>query len=340
MRIILIISTILALTSCDKDMLGPQYAGDKENRGGKILILNEGSFGWGNGSISLYNRDTKEVSSFVYQNQNGSALGDVVQSANLIDDNLYVVVNNSGKVVVMDTSDFTHEGSIAGLSSPRYIIDGGNGSLYISDLYADEINVVDKSSYVISTSIALEGWTEYLYLQNGWIYAIQPDIGTVVKIDPSANTVTDSLKLSKGLGQMIIHPSGTAWVLSNGGTNEFIPKLYTLDLNLFVKQDSLEFNLSDSPSRLCANSDLSKLFYVIDKTVFSYSTLSGTVSHLRTFNGTTNYGLHNDPFTNELYYVDAKDYVQNSRIYRMDSLGQVLDTFDGGIISGSIFFMP
>lgn len=321
-------------------MLGPQYAGDKENRGGKILILNEGSFGWGNGSISLYNRDTKEVSSFVYQNQNGSSLGDVVQSANLIDDKLYVVVNNSGKVVIVDTSDFTHQGTITGLSSPRYILDGSNGSLYISDLYADAINVVDKSSSSISSSIGLDGWTENLYLYNGWIYAIQPELGTIVKIDPSTNSVDDSLKLTKGIGEMVIHPSGTAWLLSSGGTNEYLPKLYTIDLNLFVKQDSLTFNLNESPTKLCAKSDWSELFYVMGNTVFSYSTLSGTVSHLRTFNGTTNYGLHNDPFTNELYYVDAKDYVQNSRIYRMDSLGQVLDTFDGGIISGSIFFMP
>lgn len=340
MRWLPVILLIGLLSSCDKDMLGPQFAGDTENRGGKIVVLNEGNFGWGNGSISLYNRDTKEVSNLVYQIQNGNALGDVVQSATLIDDKLYVVVNNSGKIVVLDTADFTQQGAITGLTSPRHIIDGENGSLYSTDLYTDEIHVISKAANSVTSTILLDGWTEHLYLYNGWIFAIQPDLGTLVKIDPITNTVNDSIKLTKGLGDMLIHPSGTAWVLASGGSNESIPKLYTLDLNLFTSLDSLEFNLSDSPNRLCANSDLSKLFYVLDETVFTYSTSSKIVSYFRTLNGTTNYGLYNDPYTNELYYVDAKDYVQNSNIYRMDSLGQILDTFDGGIISGYIYFMP
>ena len=48
-----------------------------ENR---VIILNEGNFMFGNGSISVIDKKTGSVTHDVYQSQNGVPLGDVPQS--------------------------------------------------------------------------------------------------------------------------------------------------------------------------------------------------------------------------------------------------------------------
>ena len=62
-----------------------------------VLIGCEGNFGWGNASISLYNPTDNSITNTIFQNINGYAIGDVLQSITEYNGKLFVVVNNSGK---------------------------------------------------------------------------------------------------------------------------------------------------------------------------------------------------------------------------------------------------
>ena len=65
------------------------------NGNGLVLIGNEGNFQFGNSSLSLFNKNSGETSSNIYQNINQSLLGDVLHSISHIDHQLFLVVNNS-----------------------------------------------------------------------------------------------------------------------------------------------------------------------------------------------------------------------------------------------------
>src|SRR5690606_5971654 len=65
-----------------------------------ILVTNEGPFGNGSGTVSFISEDFTSVFHDIYNNVNGEDLGNVVQSMGFSDENAYIVVGNSNKVVV------------------------------------------------------------------------------------------------------------------------------------------------------------------------------------------------------------------------------------------------
>lgn len=94
----------------------------------------------------------------VFKQANNKVLGDVLQSMSIINDKLYLVVNNSGKVEVLDKRNFISISTIAGLRSPRYIEAVSSNKAYISDLYDKAITVIDLSNNsVLKKSLFLLG---------------------------------------------------------------------------------------------------------------------------------------------------------------------------------------
>ena len=59
----------------------------------------------------------------------------------LIDHQLFLVVNNSGKIVVINDETFEYLYQIDNLLSPRKIIKVNNSKYYITDLYSNSIYI-------------------------------------------------------------------------------------------------------------------------------------------------------------------------------------------------------
>src|SRR6185436_13136099 len=89
--------------------------------GGKVFVVNEGNFMAGNASISLYDPATNQVVVDYYKNQNHDTVGDVAQHLRFFNGSYYIVVNNSGKILICDR-EMKKTGEIKGLSSPRFIL--------------------------------------------------------------------------------------------------------------------------------------------------------------------------------------------------------------------------
>jgi hypothetical protein len=60
-----------------------------------VMIANQGNFGWGEGTLTLYNPDDNTVQNDVFQNINDKSLGNVFQSITRINGLYYFVINNS-----------------------------------------------------------------------------------------------------------------------------------------------------------------------------------------------------------------------------------------------------
>ncbi|MEM8908454.1 MAG: DUF5074 domain-containing protein, partial [Bacteroidota bacterium] len=129
-----------------------------------VLISNEGGFGFNNASLSFYHFTDQTVSNQLFQNANDRPMGDVLQSITLHEEKLYLVMNNSNKIEVVDPETFQTLSTISPFNSPRYLLPLDNQKAYLTDLYEDKMYVVDLANERINTTIELEGWTEELLL--------------------------------------------------------------------------------------------------------------------------------------------------------------------------------
>jgi hypothetical protein len=189
--ILLIVS--LFISSCVKDrpqdMINPTINLSTDN---KIYIINEGPFNTGNGSVSLYDPLSNNVSEDFYFQQNSSYLGNIVQSMNKINNEYCICVNNSGKIVFCDRNfKKTHE--ILGLVSPRYIQQVSYQKAYVTDLYANSISVINLLNYSKTSSIPCYGKSEKMLQLYNEVYVTNTDKEYIFIINVINDNVIDSI---------------------------------------------------------------------------------------------------------------------------------------------------
>ncbi|NLB26836.1 MAG: YncE family protein, partial [Bacteroidales bacterium] len=153
------------LSSCSKEPVETVFKEFDTSSG--VFIACEGNFMYGNGSLSFYNDKKKIVNNRLFYVVNNVPPGDVVQSVELYGDNLFIVVNNSGKLYVVDARTIGFKAVITGLTSPRYIYFTDNGKAYISDLYAGHITVFDPVTFEKTGIIDLDGHKSEKMVQLG-----------------------------------------------------------------------------------------------------------------------------------------------------------------------------
>src|SRR5690606_6997354 len=94
--IVFLLFIFLTFLSCkDEEIIPPIPELSEEG----IFVLNEGNFTFGNGSLSYLDLNTEEIYNQIFFDVNGFPLGDVPQSMLEVGDVMYIVVNNSGKIV-------------------------------------------------------------------------------------------------------------------------------------------------------------------------------------------------------------------------------------------------
>src|SRR6478752_4291065 len=109
-----IILFLLTLTfqACVKDKPEPHDNPSPSGGGRRLYIANEGSLGNGNSSLSFYNIDKDSIFNDVFYQKNARQLGDIFQSMLIDGDQLYMAINNSDKIVVVNKQDFVLKASI------------------------------------------------------------------------------------------------------------------------------------------------------------------------------------------------------------------------------------
>tara|TARA_B110000037_G_scaffold208173_1_gene255992 strand:+ start:697 stop:1722 length:1026 start_codon:yes stop_codon:yes gene_type:complete len=328
---------IIILSGCVK--LNPEENSNNVsiNGNGLVLIGNEGNFQYGNSSLSSYNKNSGEISSNIYQSINQSLLGDVLHSISHIDHQLFLVVNNSGKIVVINDETFEYEYQIDNLLSPRKIIKVNNSKYYITDLYSKSIYIYN--AYQNTTSeISVNGWCEDILMQNGKVYVCNVANNLIYVINSNDDTIMDSISVGKNPVSIKEDIKGDLWVLCQGSvSNNEDPSISIIETQTLqvIKNFNLESN-QNYPSSM--NIFKNEVFF-INKHVYKISSIEDTVQEIIwENNGNTFYNLSIDPYNKDIYITDAKDYVQNGSLLIIDSIGNLKDEVITGIIPKSIVF--
>lgn len=325
-----------------------------------LFVVNSGVFPTGTSSLSYYDLDANVVYNGVIDGANPGLQywGDVAQSMVVRKGLGYIVVNNSGKVLIVDVNNYRVVGKIVGLTSPRYMHFLSDNKAYITDLYGRAISVVnpqaiftnDKRETTPYAFIDVDNGQQFnqhstermvqwghLVFVSCWMRDRQ-----ILVIDSNTDAVVDSITVAAQPNSLLIDKYNKLWVLCDGGYdgNPYAyehPRIQRIDLNTLRIEHELLFSLDNNPTELVINAAKDTLFY-LDRDVYKLPALSNDtpqpwiLSHSsHSGYGKGFYSLAIDPANADFYIGDALDNNQPGYVYRFSQSGSPLDTFKVGI---------
>ncbi len=189
----------------------------------KYYVLCEGNFGGANSTVWGLSEDLETLDGPLHWDPNENALGDVGQSIYAYQDMLYIVVNNSHKIEVMDITEeqpvYHNTLDLAG-SSPRYMAFHDNEA-YVSCWDLNALIVINLTDLTITDTIPVGGKPEDMIWNDGLLYTsinLNPDWTSSDKvlslIHSTEWSVKDTFTVVSGPGRMLIN-SGYLYVASN-----------------------------------------------------------------------------------------------------------------------------
>lgn len=325
-----------------------------------VLISNEGNFMYGNASISYYNKSTGELINDVFFKQNKIPLGDVAQSICIRDGLAYIVMNNSGKIFIINMGKYHHlpafsyVGKITGLASPRYIHFINDEKAYVTDLYAKAITIINPKELKKTGYISVDNKSTKFYqhpteqmvqygkyvFTNCWSYDNQ-----ILVIDTETDRLVDSIKVGLQPTSLVLDKNNKIWTITDGGY-EGSPygnepsSLWKIDAKTRKVEHKFSFKKGAWASEVKLNGTKDTLYF-INKGIWQMPVTDNKLPDKEFISGEGKlfYGLNIDPLNSEIYAIDAIDYVQAGLVYRMTSKGEPIDTLRVGIIPGEAVFI-
>lgn len=341
---------LFMLGSCEKEPVEVIFA----DLGGKkgVFIVSEGNYMYGNASLAFYDKESGIVYNDLFFARNRAPLGDVAQSVASYGKHLYIVVNNSGRVVVVDKETLEFRHAITGLVSPRYIHFINDTKAYISDLYADRITVFnpenfEKTGFIQVSDATGEKLTTEVFVQSGNLVFVScwANGNQILVIDPSADRVTGSIKVPMQPRKMVVDKNNKIWVLTDGnfqgspGGYEK-PSLVRIDPVTHTVEQIFRWNTGNEYSGDLQLNPTKDTLLIISGDLFRMGVESKKFPEepfIRS-GGRKFFSIGADPLTGEIYLTDAIDYMQRAMVYRYSGNGALTDTFRVGINPGSFWF--
>lgn len=340
LKIIGLFLLLLSISSCRSDKPPSLVTGPEVSGTNRVWVCNEGNFQQANSELGIFNPEKNEYSSNVFSLANGIGPGDVLQSIYFYNGLAYLIVNNSGKIIVVDTSSFRAKREITGLVSPRYMLEVAPLKAYISDLYGDALAVVDLSTDTVLGSIKCGGWTEKMWIVGNEVFVSMPQNDHVYIVDILSDQVVDSIKVAYGSNSLVLDKNQDLWVLCSGSTAENeIAGLFKIDPVGRTVLNKWDLNEAKLPSNLAIDQRGENLYFIYED-LFQMGIDEPTIPAVSLYpsGGKLFYGMNLDKARNEIYLANAKDFVQKGEAFRIDSSGNLLTSFRTGFNPNGFYF--
>ena len=216
----------LILTSCSDegspiDNILPQEAKT-------VLILNEGGFNQNNSTLSTYDLSTGTYNRDYFNSVNHRGLGDVGNDMILYGSKLYIVMNVSGTIEIVDSSTGTSLKQIEMKNDddtsiqPRQIA-SYNGKVYVTS-YDDTVTRIDTTSLNIDATLQVGLDPDGIVANNGKLYVANSGglnymggyNNTLSIIDVASFEVIDEIEVGLNPTNLDIDNKGNVYISSLG----------------------------------------------------------------------------------------------------------------------------
>ena len=349
-----------ALASCKKDKTDATIDLPSAQRAG-IYILNQGQFPSGAGTLTYYDYTSKTLSADIFASTNSRSLGTTANDAKIYGAKMYITVDGSGTVEVVNSKTAQSIKTLSFLSGttslhPRSVAFYKTNA-FVS-IYNGTVAVIDTASLTVSKYITVGRNPEQMAVSNGKLYVANsgglsyPNVdNTVSVIDLSTLTVVKTITVGDNPYAVSADNYGNVYVNAYGVYNSTTPSLSTNQSLAIINSatDVVSSKTDFGPGPFSISGDngyyLSTNYAttpaVTQVLTYNFKTnTSGTTNFITDgTNFTAAYALAVDELTGEIFVTDAKNYTANGTLYAFDKTGKKEYSLTVGVAPGTIVFV-
>jgi len=169
-----------------------------------------------------------------------------------INGELYIIVNNSSKFVVVNPSDLKVLHMITGLNGPRNIVQVG-GRAYVTQMNSTKVMILDLASHSVAGSIDFGTTTDAISCVNNKLFVTSQVSDKLFVVDLSVgNTVDSTAVIAPGGNSMVTDVNGKLWILTYGSWSAASAGgLFRIDPATILLVASMSFSTSDFLTSFC-----------------------------------------------------------------------------------------
>lgn len=343
----LLLLLLLFVASCD-DLADRDSSGNgSDGLGGEtgteeIYILSEGLFNLNNSSLSRYSFKSGALTADYFRQVNRRGLGDTANDMAVYGSKLYIVVNVSSQIEVVDMNTGVSVKQIPMLTEngssrqPRYIT-FDEGKAYVCS-FDGTVARIDTASLAIDGLTRAGRNPDGICVQNRKLYVSNSGgldwegIGvdnTVSVIDLTTFTETKKITVGPNPGKIQSGPDGSVYVVTRGknieeGDYKLVQiNTYTNEVGRTFDEKVLNFTINDNLAYLYNFDYKTQTSWI---KVFNLQTGQTERSSFIT-DGTkinTPYGIKVNPYSGNIYITDAYDYKVKGDVLCFNPQGRLM----------------
>ncbi|HTB53471.1 MAG TPA: DUF5074 domain-containing protein [Ferruginibacter sp.] len=302
-----------------------------------LLVLNQGNFGHNNTTLTYYDLATSKQYTDYFADINHFGLGDAGSDFIVYGGKIYIVMNNSGNVTVVnsstgklvDTIGFTNAGVNR---QPENIVSYG-GKVFVSSTDGT-VAVIDTTTLTVSQFITVGANPAQmvvsgtnLYVSNTGGFSAEFD-STVSVINLTTLTETQKIVVGVNPGSLAADNSGNIYVACTGDYNTVAPSLVKVDIstNTVIKSaDTTVGTVRFYNGNLYVTGGYLGAPVVRILSTTDFSLIANFITDNTAIENP--YGVDIDSTTGDVYIADAKDYSSAGEVFSFDNTGKLRFSF-------------
>ncbi|HON19552.1 MAG TPA: YncE family protein [Salinivirgaceae bacterium] len=312
-----------------------------------LLILNEGLFQMNNSSLTYFSfSDSTSITDF-FEIQNGRKLGDTGNHMACYGNKIYIVVNVSSRIEVIDKKNGQGLVSIPMFNGsqprqPRYIAFYQNKAYVCS--FDGTVSVIDTSTLAIQNIIRVGQNPDGIIVANEKIYVANsgglnyPNYDrTISVIDPQTEQETKRIEVQINPHHMAVDRYGDLYVISRGNYTTIKSCLQRIDTqtdSLVETFQNLEAQniaiLNDTAYLYQYNFSGQQATKLILFNVKTEQIINDNFANISAFVETP-YGITVDPVNRQIFLTDARGFTNRGKVVCLSKIGEKLFEFQAGI---------
>ncbi|WPP52689.1 YncE family protein [Catalinimonas niigatensis] len=324
--------------ACEDDSPNDPVSGD-------IIIVNEGNFAQGNGSVSVYNRITEEVNNNVFAEANaGRALGASIQSITVAGNEAFIVCNVTDKIEIVNAETFEalqDPLEDEGLISPRYLDVVGNKA-YVSVwgafdenymLPESKVAVIELDSFTVTQYIDTEDGPEDVQAIGDKVFVANSYTNQLTVINTDTDEVDEVITLEGSPQWLAVHENDL-WVSVTGAVSQFV----RINPDNNDVEETIDVSGTNSNGKFTLNDELDMIYFIgaepwpaVTTSVYTLSIDEASATPKKLISGNYYYAIGSDPLTHNIFVSNSNSFQGEGTVLRYDTEGRLLDTYPAGV---------